>query len=198
MFIFLTQILGFDFMLDTNFKAWLLEVNGSPCVTLPHYGNSSVEYTHNKLVEMLNIARLHLPKSVTEHFARELNKPKLLKYAFNKQLYHNEKSEQEKDRQEMQLMKLTVEREHGIEETLLKTLSPNDVRKLMISEDELAISKRTERLFPSPNMQKYLKYFSEPRYFNYLLEAWEQKQNGDRSKGIAELNRLSKIGYHLM
>ena len=184
-------------MLDANFKAWLIEVNHLPCVTIPSYKNSSVEFTHNMVVEILNIVRLHLPKSVTRRLARELNMPELIDYEFNKQLYRNEKSKHEKERQRMQLLKLAAEKEHGIKETLLNSLSPNDVRKLMISEDELASAKKTERLFPSPEMQKYFRYFNEPRYFNYLFEAWEQKQKEDRSKGIAELNSLSTFGYHL-
>ena len=183
-------------LLDSNFKVWLLEVNREPCVTLREYGNTSIEFTHNQLAEVLNVARIHLPSQVARAFAHELNEPKFIDAALNKNLYRMDKSRNERSHQN-QLLKLVEDYPQLSKEVLLKNLSPNDVRVLLRSEDELAITKRTERLFPSPDMQKYFKYFSTPRYFNYLLEAWEQKQIGNRSDGIALLNRLCKNGYHL-
>lgn len=67
--------------------------------------------------------------------------------------------------------------------TVLDVLTPEDVRVLVESEDELCRRGRFERAFPSPSSSRYLRYFECPRYKNLLLDQWEQKHWSDRSKG---------------
>lgn len=68
---------------------------------------------------------------------------------------------------------------------MLDVLTPEDVRVLVESEDELCRRGRFERAFPSPASSRYLRFFECPRYKNLLLDQWEQKHWSDRSKGAA-------------
>lgn len=68
--------------------------------------------------------------------------------------------------------------------TILEVLTPDDVRVLAESEDELSRLGDFERIFPSPASSRYLRFFEQPRYLNILLNQWEQKYNQTRSKGV--------------
>jgi hypothetical protein len=77
---------------------------------------------------------------------------------------------------------------------------PDDVRQLIIAEDELKRSRPAElfrRIFPSPGMSEYLKYV-EPRnrYYYMLLNAWESK-GFNKTEGIKRLVKLANAKYHL-
>lgn len=68
--------------------------------------------------------------------------------------------------------------------TILEVLTPDDVRVLAASEDELSRLGDFERIFPSPTSSRYLRFFEQPRYLNILLNQWEQKYSQIRSKGM--------------
>lgn len=76
-------------------------------------------------------------------------------------------------------------------------LTPDDVRCLIIAEDELARSSPLERIFPTAETHKYLKYTETPRYYNRLLDAWETRYGHNRKEGIAVLRQLCEERYHL-
>ncbi|KAG8230676.1 hypothetical protein J437_LFUL010490 [Ladona fulva] len=46
----------------------------------------------------------------------------------------------------------------------------------------LEVTKKFERVFPAIGMQKYYKFFSGPRYYNMLHEAWEKRYHKDRNE----------------
>ena len=58
---------------------------------------------------------------------------------------------------------------------ILDHLTPDDVRHLVVSEDELATSRRFQRIFPTSATDPYLRFMEKPRYYNLLLSAWEIK-----------------------
>lgn len=68
--------------------------------------------------------------------------------------------------------------------TVLDVLTPDDVRALAESEDELSRRGQFERVFPSRSSSRYLRFFECPRYLNILLDRWEQKHWSARSTGI--------------
>lgn len=68
--------------------------------------------------------------------------------------------------------------------TILEVLTPDDVRVLAESEDELSRLGEFERIFPSPASSRYLRFFEQPRYLNILLNQWEQKFGQNRSQGV--------------
>lgn len=81
---------------------------------------------------------------------------------------------------------------------ILKNLTADDIRCLLITEDELARSAPLERIFPSAQSHKYLQYIESPRYYNRLLDAWEYRYGGNRrEKGIALIRKFCEDKVHL-
>lgn len=81
---------------------------------------------------------------------------------------------------------------------ILKNLTPDDIRCLLITEDELARSAPLERIFPSSITHKYLQFIESPRYYNRLLDAWEHRYGGGRrEKGIALIRKFCEDKVHL-
>lgn len=79
-------------------------------------------------------------------------------------------------------------------QTVLDVLTPDDVRVLAQSENELSCRGQFERIFPSPSPSRYLRFFEGPRYLNILLDQWEQKHWNNRLKGfLCFLNLIQKI-----
>ncbi|KAH9643985.1 hypothetical protein HF086_004246 [Spodoptera exigua] len=68
---------------------------------------------------------------------------------------------------------------------ILSTLTPDDVRHLIQSEDELTQSGDMERIFPTPDTHKYLGFLAGPRYYNRLFDAWETRYGRNREPGKA-------------
>lgn len=66
--------------------------------------------------------------------------------------------------------------------TVLDVLTPEEIRVLAESEDELNRRGEFERVFPSPSSSRYLRFFECPRYLNILLDEWEQKYWNNRVK----------------
>lgn len=71
--------------------------------------------------------------------------------------------------------------------TVLDVLTPDDVRVLAESEDELTRRGEFNRIFPAPSSSRYLRFFESPRYLNMLLDQWEQKYWSNRTKGMSGL-----------
>lgn len=78
-------------------------------------------------------------------------------------------------------------------DSILSDLTQSDIRVLMLSEDELSRCGQFKRVFPSATSSKYLKYFDRPRYYNLLLDAWEQKYKDNRMEGINYLSSLANF-----
>lgn len=80
-------------------------------------------------------------------------------------------------------------------------LTPDDVRCLLIAEDELARCAPLERIFPSYTSHRYMKYIEHPRYYNRLMDAWETRygSTGDqlREQGIQLLRKFCQQKIHL-
>lgn len=83
-------------------------------------------------------------------------------------------------------------------DNLLDELTQNDIRMLMLSEDELSRSGRFRRVFPTANSDKYFKYFDKTRYNNLLLHAWERCYAHDRREGISRLSHLATFMNGIM
>jgi len=66
---------------------------------------------------------------------------------------------------------------------VLDVLTPDDIRILIETEDEFARRGSFERIFPTNQTKKYLKYFETPRYYNILLNEWILKYNRLEERG---------------
>lgn len=67
----------------------------------------------------------------------------------------------------------------------------------MLTEDELNRCHPLERIFPTPNSYKYLQFTEQTRYYNNLLDAWENRFGKKREHGVALLRTLCWKRVHL-
>ncbi|XP_072253678.1 tubulin monoglutamylase TTLL4 [Leuresthes tenuis] len=188
------ELFGFDIMLDENLKPWILEVNISPSL----HSNSALDVSvkGQMIRDLLNLAGFRIPpreevssscssaSSSTSSLSggtRERTKPDL--------------SPDEKVKRAFYLTQRDANRDFL--SSVLDVLTPEDVRVLAESEDELSRCGEFERLFPSPSSTRYLRFFETPRYLNILLDQWEQKYWNNRPKGISLLGELCQKGVHL-
>uniref|UniRef100_A0A4W5K244 Tubulin tyrosine ligase like 4 n=1 Tax=Hucho hucho TaxID=62062 RepID=A0A4W5K244_9TELE len=81
--------------------------------------------------------------------------------------------------------------------SILDVMTPEDVRVLAETEDELSRKGEFERVFPSHCSSRYLRFFEHPRYLNILLNQWETKYGQNRGEGVRVLRSLCQKGVHL-
>ncbi|XP_073330013.1 tubulin monoglutamylase TTLL4 [Pagrus major] len=188
------ELFGFDIMLDENLKPWILEVNISPSL----HSNTALDVSikGQMIRDLLNLAGFRIPQredviapcssasSSTSSLCggnRERTKPDL--------------SADEKVKRAFYLTQRYADKDFL--STVLDILTPEDVRMLAESEDELTRLGQFERIFPSPSSSRYLRFFECSRYLNILLDQWEQKHWNNRTKGISLLTSLCQKGVHL-
>ncbi|KAK8764216.1 hypothetical protein V5799_033178 [Amblyomma americanum] len=80
---------------------------------------------------------------------------------------------------------------------ILESLTPDDVRVLVQSEDELSRQGSFKRVFPGGHHSD-VSLLAHRRYYNLLLAAWERRFGLQRHKGVEWLQRLCAKGFHLM
>lgn len=69
-------------------------------------------------------------------------------------------------------------------QTILETLTPDDIRILTESIDEDSRKGGFQRVYPTPNTNRYMRFFEQQRYYNLLLDQWVQRFNRLESKGM--------------
>ncbi|XP_035860124.1 tubulin polyglutamylase TTLL4 isoform X2 [Sander lucioperca] len=187
------ELFGFDIMLDEKLKPWILEVNISPSL----HSNTALDVSvkGQMIADLLNLAGFRIPQrddvvtscsstsSSTSSLCggnRERTKPDLSDEKVKRAFYLTQRYA-----------------DQDFLSTVLDVLTPEDVRVLAESEDELTRHGQFERIFPSPSSSRYLRFFECPRYLNILLDQWEQKYWNNRTKGIGLLTTLCEKGVHL-
>ncbi|TRY83686.1 hypothetical protein DNTS_034383 [Danionella cerebrum] len=171
------ELFGFDIMLDENLKPWVLEVNISPSL----HSNTPLDVSikGQMIRDLLNLAGFVLPQE--DDLAAPGSSASSCSSGVVREKWHLDISADEKD----------------FCATVLDVLTPDEVRVLAESEDELSRKGDFERVFPSHASSRYLRFFEQPRYLNILLNQWEQKYWLCRSKGINLLRDLCERKVHL-
>lgn len=171
------ELFGFDIILDENFKPWILEVNITPSLRSESDVDTNVKY--EVIQDMFNLVGYNLVQMPSEELPDGINDCGLF---FDRRLYKE------------QLTKLDrFKRSKQFSGNILDDLTQNDVRVLMLTEDEFSRRGNFQRIFPSKGSNRYLKYFDKPRYYNLLLDEWENTYRDNRAEGISRLTKLSSF-----
>nr|XP_026695171.1 tubulin polyglutamylase TTLL4-like isoform X1 [Ciona intestinalis] len=195
------ELFGFDIMLDDKLRPWVLEVNISPSL----HSNSplDVEIKGPMVRDMFNLAGFLVPDkrqilanaptpstgtgttvSAAASFSQDKRKQGQ-EISTDSRAKHTYFAQHHKQMDESELTSL-----------MLDTLTINDIRILVESENENARCGEFQRIFPSVN-KKYLHYFEHPRYYNFLLHTWEQKYRHQHMRGYSLLESFCRKGLHL-
>lgn len=188
------ELFGIDILLDENLKPWLLEVNISP--SLQSSSPLDIAVKGPLIRNVFNIAGYQVSDSMTNRESTNLAKVHDLELPIrmNTQLHKTALTEQEKQKQ-LLYTDLTSRDDYLFD--ILEDLTPDDVRHLVAYEDELTQIGNFEKIFPTPTSHEYFQFFDVQRYHNMLLDAWEDQHADDRQKGIARLQSLCKMKFHL-
>ncbi|XP_033218603.1 tubulin polyglutamylase TTLL4-like [Belonocnema kinseyi] len=187
------ELFGVDILLDDNLKPWLLEVNISP--SLQSASPLDVAVKGPLIRNVFNMAGYQLPVSLSQREMETLGKQyQLDPVCQDYRLHRTSLSLQERQKQYHYLS--TRDREDYLDD-IIEDLTPDDVRTLIAYEDELTQLDRFEKIFPTATSNEYFQYFEAPRYYNMLIDAWDEKYADNREEGITRLQKLCKTKYHL-
>merc|ERR1719228_1082751 len=192
------ELFGFDILLDSRLKPWLIEVNISP--SLHSSSSLDLDVKSPLATEVFNMARYHIPNrlrmSTQRDIAAKIGLGDTTSLCLDKRLYVKELSKAERLKQDSWLA--AAAGSSVPPQGILDHLTPDDVRHLVVAEDELATSRRFQRIFPTSSSDRFLKFMEKTRYYNLLLSAWEIKYSGiNREKGRAILESLCSQKVHL-
>jgi tubulin polyglutamylase TTLL4 len=191
------ELFGFDIILDETLKPWLLEVNISPSL---HSSSALDEDVKGRMLrDLFNLMMLHIPASKLSReeereVIRQCRLPPDSLVAHDPVLYTDELSRTERNKHDYYQ---TKNRRKDYLRTILSELTPDDIRQLIIAEDELARCGDYVRIFPTQYTYLYHRFFEKPRYYNLLLDAWEFHYHSDRLAGRLLLEHYCSKKYHL-
>lgn len=194
------ELFGFDILLDENLKPWVLEVNISPSL----HSNSQLDINikGHMIRDLFNIAGFRLPdksdvahSSSTGTSATEFSSYRPPNdFCMDKRLFTQQMAPDERAKHAYYCQR---HQDDQALQTMLDILTPDDIRMLTESIDEDSRKGGFQRVFPTPNTHKYLRFFESSRYYNLLLDQWVQRFNKMEQKGILLLETFCEEGVHL-
>ncbi|KAF2347635.1 Tubulin-tyrosine ligase/Tubulin polyglutamylase, partial [Trinorchestia longiramus] len=193
------ELFGFDVLLDEKLRPWLLEVNISPSL----HSACSLDYKVKGplMSSLLTMASFHVPdhRSLTSQMQHEV----LSEYGLSERVSRLTLDH----RLYTRLLTDVDQRKHAAVNAMprsqyltaaLESLTPDDVRHLVLGEDELNRAGSFTCIFPTSETHHYFGFFDKPRYYNRLWDAWETAYGSCRQKGIDRLEELCSAKYHLI
>uniref|UniRef100_A0A146MB87 Tubulin polyglutamylase TTLL4 n=2 Tax=Lygus hesperus TaxID=30085 RepID=A0A146MB87_LYGHE len=188
------ELFGVDVLLDENLKPWLLEVNISP--SLHSTSPLDIAVKGPMVRDILNIAGYHIPDRFNDISKDELSKKLGVKgpLCYDSRMYVPELSMKERNKQSF--FREAADRESYLD-SILEDLTPDDVRHLVVYEDEITQVGSFQKVFPTPQTHEYFQFFEESRYYNMLFDAWETKYHSNREEGVQLLESKCLEQIHL-
>lgn len=192
------ELFGIDVILDSDLKPWLLEVNISPSL---HSSSPLDLFVKGPLVTaLLNTVRFNVPPRFNVSQQSELMTELGLQghnLCYDRRLHVCCLSKGERMKHNDFTSKTITARDQYLD-SILENLTPDDIRCLIATEDELARCAPLERICPTPNSHRYIKFTEKPRYYNRLLDAWEHRYSNKRAEGVALLQKYCENRTHLI
>lgn len=192
------ELFGIDVILDAELKPWLLEVNISPSL---HSSSPLDLHVKSPLVTaLLNTALYQVPPKFNATQQAELMTELGLNgtnLCYDRRLFITHLSKAEHLKHNEYTHREISERDQYLD-AILEDLTPDDIRCLLIAEDELARCAPLERICPTPHSHRYLKFTEHSRYYNRLLDAWETRYADNRDEGIQLLREMCMNKTHLI
>eukprot|EP00656_Telonema_subtile_P023537 TRINITY_DN24_c0_g1_i6.p1 TRINITY_DN24_c0_g1~~TRINITY_DN24_c0_g1_i6.p1 ORF type:complete len:1019 (+),score=215.20 TRINITY_DN24_c0_g1_i6:337-3393(+) len=148
------EIYGFDVLLDSALKPWLLEVNVFPSLSSSSPLDKVVK--HGLMSDVFHLLGL-VPFDRNTHRLKQNHKDEACYLP------------QQRERKWQFTSKSVIE----LEKVALSSISSiDDLEIIMESEDELRRCGQLCRVFPCPQVDYYVQFFSCKRYMNTLLWKW--------------------------
>merc|ERR1719495_2935566 len=194
------ELFGFDILLDSKLKPWLIEVNISP--SLHSSSSLDLDVKSPLATEVFNMARYHIPNKMRlkeqKEALEQMGYKDMASLCHERRLYVKEISKLERIKHDKFNALASLSEDTIPPSGMLDELTPDDTRQLVLAEDELATSRRFTRIFPTATSHRYFKFMEKPRYHNLLLSAWELKYSGlERETGRSLLESLCRSKHHL-
>ncbi|XP_076461978.1 uncharacterized protein LOC143294387 [Babylonia areolata] len=193
------ELFGFDILLDDQLRPWILEVNISPSL----HSNSQLDINikGQMIKDMMNLAGFRVPDKNDVHPSNTSFSSADLSahtppndYCMDKRLFTTQLAPDERAKHAYFCHK---HQDEQVLQSILDTLTPDDVRILTESIDEDSRKGGFIRVFPTPSTKRYLRFFEQPRYYNLLLDQWVTRYNRMEQRGIGLLQGLCEEGLHL-
>ena len=147
------ELYGFDILIDSNLKPWLMEVN--VCPSLSSSSPMDRKIKHTLLTDILNLIGIEYVTRKSVEKVKKKEKERLFNYGSQDKKYYSKNI-------------------NGLEQltygNCLQMLSPEDWMVLFESEEELSRLGHFERIFPlKHNLDRFRPLFEINRYNNNIL-----------------------------
>ncbi|KAG7170272.1 Tubulin polyglutamylase TTLL4-like [Homarus americanus] len=190
------ELFGFDVIIDERLRPWLLEVNISPSLHSASPLDHSVKGP--LIADLLNMVAFHIPDKLSQqqqmNLLGEYNLgDKVTGLCLDRRLYTRLLTAEE---QVKHIQVNALPRSQYLV-FAIENLSSDDVRHLLASEDELHRAGKFMRIFPTVETYSYFGFMDKPRYYNRLMDAWENAYGSCREKAIERLENLCVDKFHL-
>ncbi|CAL4121752.1 unnamed protein product, partial [Meganyctiphanes norvegica] len=190
------ELFGFDVILDEKLHPWLLEVNISPSL---HSASPLDHSVKGPLIsDLLNMVAFHIPDKLShQQQTTLLNDLKLGEgvsgLCLDRRMYTRLLTTEELSKH----VRINGQSRSEYLATVLENITPDDLRYLIMYEDERARSGGFSCIFPTQESHLYFAFLEKSRYYNILMDAWESIYGTCRQKGIDRLEALCAIMHHL-
>ena len=162
------EVLGYDILIDENYKAWLLEANMSPALSCDSPLDQKIK--GNLIADLLTLAAVVPLESRSKVEARKQG----LHYGAYVDVEDKPKSRSNKSKPRKS--GIASQSPYGVTSSstankiLSRPLTKNEKDILKETEEEYKLRGHFRRIFPNGNYSKYREFFNEERPLNILID----------------------------